>query len=129
MPELRRSQSRSKSLRAAAHSINVRKEPANEFNASGRAVRGDGHLPRAVFEKDVLARLRRIEGQVRGIITMIEAGRSCDDIAEQMAAARRAMDKAFFRMMACSVLESVAGSDSETQLRVEHSTKLLERYS
>ncbi len=82
-------------------------------------------------QRDVVNRLKRIEGQVRGLIDMVESGRSCEDVAQQMSAARKAMDKAFYRMMACSVLEAVATSHSEvdTVREVERSTKILEKYA
>lgn len=80
-------------------------------------------------QRDVVNRLKRIEGQVRALIEMVESGRPCEDIAQQMSAARKAMDKAFFRMMACSVMESVAVSDDETMREVERSTRILEKYA
>lgn len=82
-------------------------------------------------QRDVINRLKRIEGQVRGLIEMVERGRGCEDIAQQMAAARKAMDKAFYRMMACSVMEAVSESDSEinTFRQVERSTRILEKYA
>jgi len=50
---------------------------------------------------DLLARLRRIEGQVRGLQRMIEEGRYCVDILTQIAAIRAALNK-----VGLSVLES-----------------------
>ena len=35
---------------------------------------------------DVIKRLRRAEGQIRGVIAMIEAGRDCGDVVTQLAA-------------------------------------------
>jgi len=86
---------------------------------------------RAEHQRDVINRLKRIEGQVRGLIDMLEQGRPCEDVAQQMSAARKAMDKAFYRMMACSVMEAVSGSDhgGETLREVERSTRILERYA
>jgi CsoR family transcriptional regulator, copper-sensing transcriptional repressor len=43
--------------------------------------------------KEVLLRLKRIEGQVRGLQRMIEEGVSCDDILTQVSAATAAMKK------------------------------------
>eukprot|EP01041_Mallomonas_annulata_P023257 gene23257-43727_t len=65
-----------------------------------------GPAYRTEHQRDVINRLKRIEGQVRGLIDMVEDGRSCEDVAQQMAAARKAMDKAFYRMMATSVMEA-----------------------
>jgi len=50
---------------------------------------------------DLLNRLKRAEGQIRGVQRMIESGDSCLDIAAQMAAARKALDAAYVRMTVC----------------------------
>jgi DNA-binding FrmR family transcriptional regulator len=86
---------------------------------------------RSEHQRDVINRLKRIEGQVRGLIEMVDGGRPCEDVAQQMSAARKAMDKAFYRMMACSVMEAVAESPSEadTFREVERSTRILEKYA
>lgn len=86
---------------------------------------------RSEHQRDIVNRLRRIEGQVRALVEMVEGGRPCEDVAQQMSAARKAMDKAFYRMMACSVMEAVAVSDSEEQTirEVERSTRILEKYA
>jgi CsoR family transcriptional regulator, copper-sensing transcriptional repressor len=86
---------------------------------------------RTEHQRDVINRLKRIEGQVRGLIDMVEDGRSCEEVAQQMSAARKAMDKAFYRMMATSVMEAVSSSESEvhTFREVERSTRILEKYA
>lgn len=51
--------------------------------------------------KDELSlRLRRIEGQIRGIQAMIEESRECRDIVTQIAAASKALDQVGFKMLA-----------------------------
>jgi DNA-binding FrmR family transcriptional regulator len=50
---------------------------------------------------DLLNRLKRAEGQLRGIQRMIEQGEPCIDIAGQMAAVRKALDSAYVRMTVC----------------------------
>jgi DNA-binding FrmR family transcriptional regulator len=44
-------------------------------------------------DTDISNRLRRIEGQVRGIIRMLDDQRHCEEIITQVLAARSAMDK------------------------------------
>lgn len=44
-------------------------------------------------KKDLLTRLNRIEGQVRGIGKMIDENRYCIDVLTQLSAARAALDK------------------------------------
>ena len=46
------------------------------------------------LNKSVLNRLARIEGQVKSIRTMVEAGRDCSEVLIQVAAARAALDQA-----------------------------------
>ena len=48
---------------------------------------------------DLLPRLRRIEGQVRGITRMVEERRYCIDIIQQLTAARKALDQVSLKIM------------------------------
>lgn len=82
-------------------------------------------------QKDMVNRLRRIEGQVRGLVEMIESGRSCEDVAMQMSATRKAMEKAFYRMMTCSLIEAVHDSETDEQTiqEVERSARLMEKFA
>lgn len=43
---------------------------------------------------DMVKRLRRIEGQIRGLVSMIEDGRDCADVVNQFAAAKNSFDSA-----------------------------------
>jgi DNA-binding FrmR family transcriptional regulator len=43
---------------------------------------------------DVARRLRRAEGHLRGVISMLEAGRPCVELAQQLAAIEAAVAKA-----------------------------------
>ncbi|MEY4748020.1 MAG: hypothetical protein RIQ60_234 [Pseudomonadota bacterium] len=69
---------------------------------------------------DLLNRLKRAEGQLRGIQRMIDEGQPCLDIASQMAAVRKALDSAYVRMTVCFMQQElqqrlgdeVAGGDS-----------------
>ena len=54
---------------------------------------------------DILARLRRVEGQIRGIQGMIEDGRECTDVVTQFAAAIRAVEQAGFKFFAATMAE------------------------
>jgi DNA-binding FrmR family transcriptional regulator len=61
---------------------------------------------------DVRKRLRRAQGQVGGLIQMIDEGRDCRDVIIQLAAVSRALDRAGFRLIA-SGLEQCLSDDSE----------------
>ena len=49
---------------------------------------------------DLTRRLRRIEGQVRGVQQMLANGRDCREVLTQIAAARKALDQAGFFLIA-----------------------------
>lgn len=53
--------------------------------------------------RELVLRLRRVEGQIRGVQGMIEAGDDCEAVAQQLSAARKALDKAFYELMACAI--------------------------
>lgn len=52
---------------------------------------------------DLLSALRRIEGQARGIQSMIEDGRSCDEVVRQVSALRAAADRFSHRLVASNL--------------------------
>ena len=52
---------------------------------------------------DVLNRLKRAEGQLRGIQRMIEEGQECLQVAQQLSAVRKALDSTYVRMTMCFV--------------------------
>lgn len=56
----------------------------------------------------VLNRLRRAQGQLAGVISMIEQGRECKDVVTQLAAVSRALDRAGFKIVATGLRECVA---------------------
>ena len=63
---------------------------------------------RAIAKTSVLRRLRRIEGQVRGLARMIEADRYCIDIVTQLSAVRAALRRAEEEILADHAANCVA---------------------
>ncbi|XRQ09126.1 metal-sensitive transcriptional regulator [Actinomadura welshii] len=63
---------------------------------------------------DVLVRLRRAQGQLGGVIQMIENERDCKDVIAQLAAVSRALDRAGFKIIATGLEQCVQnGTDPE----------------
>ena len=58
---------------------------------------------------DVLNRLRRAQGQLNGVIAMIEQGRECKDVVTQLAAVSKALDRAGFKIVATGLRECLLG--------------------
>lgn len=66
----------------------------------------------------VVERLRRAEGQIGGVIRMIEDGRDCREIVTQLAAVSKAIDRAGFAVIATGLrqclTENPDGSGMDT---------------
>ncbi|SFF34722.1 DNA-binding transcriptional regulator, FrmR family [Fontimonas thermophila] len=86
--------------------------------------------PAANPRQALIARLRRIEGQLRGIQNMIEREESCEQVLQQMAAARKALERAFFATVACAYeAEACSEHANEKIIRKLHSVSdLLVKY-
>ena len=56
---------------------------------------------------DLIQRLKRIEGQMRGLQKMIEEQKDCADVIHQVTAARRALDKVGFMILTQKMQECV----------------------
>jgi CsoR family transcriptional regulator, copper-sensing transcriptional repressor len=74
------------------------------------------HVDAASGRRAILMRLRRIEGQLRAIQTLVESGAECEQVAQQMAASRAALDRAFFAMVSCAIDEVITEGGSAEQL-------------
>lgn len=82
--------------------------------------------------EDIVNRLRRVEGQVRGIAQMIADDRYCIDVLQQIQAVRAALAKVESAVLkdhaACCVSEAIASGDAEEQrAKFNELVDLLER--
>jgi DNA-binding FrmR family transcriptional regulator len=69
---------------------------------------------------DVLKRLRRLEGQIRGVQRMIEEGQDCRDVVTQLSACKAALDKVGYRLVVAGMRHCAAveeGSAADTEMR------------
>ena len=79
-------------------------------------------------KKAMDARLARIEGQVHAVRRMISEDEPCEDIAQQLAAARKALDRAFYEMVSCMIRQDPpAGYQGRTE-RAGRVAELLARF-
>jgi CsoR family transcriptional regulator, copper-sensing transcriptional repressor len=65
---------------------------ADEKNDLSEALEPSGHENRHEHHQQVIARLARIEGHVRGIKRMVEQDNPCPDVLTQIAAVRAALN-------------------------------------
>lgn len=64
-------------------------------------------------QSDLQIRLRRIEGQIRGIMGMLADGKACEDVVAQILAARAGMDKVAAEVIKCHVDETLSSCSRE----------------
>jgi DNA-binding FrmR family transcriptional regulator len=79
--------------------------------------------------RELVLRLKRAEGQIRGVQSMIEGGQDCEKIAQQLSAARKALDRAFYKLMACAIQHPQFSADQRERhdARIERLTRVLAR--
>jgi DNA-binding FrmR family transcriptional regulator len=70
---------------------------------------------------DIVNRLKRAEGQLRGVQRMVEEGETCVKVAQQLSAVRKALDSTYVRMTVCLVEQEVKsrlGGGDHTQAKL-----------
>src|SRR3546814_1857923 len=90
-----------------------------------RAARAAGpeaemELPEETID-DLQKRLRRIEGQVRGIQSMLAEKRECSDVVTQIAAATKAMEQVGFKLVASGLTYCLSNPEARSE---EHTSEL-----
>jgi DNA-binding FrmR family transcriptional regulator len=90
--------------------------------SSPRTKAGAGHDPGDIDA--VLTRLRRAHGQLGGVISMIEQGRSCKDVVTQLAAVSKALDRAGFKIIASGLRDCITRGHDQPALSIDELEKL-----
>ena len=78
-------------------------------------------------KEDVLARLRRVEGQVRGLQRMVETDAYCIDILTQITAASNALKKVAVGLLDDHIRHCVKNKTEEGKDMVREATLAIER--
>lgn len=94
-------------------------------------LRGYGSRMDEKLKKSQLARLSRIEGQVRGVARMIEEERYCIDVLTQIRAVRAALDKVEQEtlndhLQHCVAHAFHAGSEKDRQVKIDELLEVLD---
>lgn len=59
------------------------------------------------YDKKIVNRLKRSDGQLHGVLNMIEEGKDCVDIVTQLSAVRSSIDRAISLIVAENLVECV----------------------
>lgn len=82
------------------------------------------------YDVKAVNRLKRIEGQVRAVIRMMEEGKDCKDVITQLSAVRSGVDRTIGVIVAANLIECVRnseGKDQEMDSLIEEAMALLVR--
>ena len=89
---------------------------------------GNGH--NEVVRADIHRRLKRIEGQVRGLARMVEEARPCDEVLTQIMATRTALDRVALHLVRGHVEQCIEGLPrEEAAVKISRAFELLSRVS
>lgn len=69
--------------------------------------------------RDLLRRLARVEGQVRGLSRMIEERRECNEVVTQFQATLKALERVGFKMVAAQLFACAKRNDAASSLEFE----------
>jgi DNA-binding FrmR family transcriptional regulator len=72
----------------------------------------------------MLKRLARVEGQIRGVQRLIKEDADCEKVAQQMTAARRALEKAYHEMVGCLIEDEIFDQKANALSTVEAMTNI-----
>lgn len=74
------------------------------------AVAGESSANKQHFQGELLNRLKKIEGQVRGVHKMIQESRNCGDVVIQLAAIKAAVNRVGTTVLACHLADQLEGA-------------------
>ena len=63
--------------------------------------------------RKIINRLRRLEGQIRGLQSMIESGQECDAVLTQIMAAKSALNQVSLHIIGHAMKECLVSSDPD----------------
>jgi DNA-binding FrmR family transcriptional regulator len=72
----------------------------------------------------IINRIKRAQGQLGGVLRLLEEGRDCEQIVTQLAAVSKALDKAGFAIVATGLQQCLAAGDGVDGVDVKKMEKL-----
>jgi DNA-binding FrmR family transcriptional regulator len=72
----------------------------------------------------VINRIKRAQGQLAGVLRLLEEGRDCEEVVTQLAAVSKALDRAGFAIVASGLQQCLSAGDSIDSVDVKKMEKL-----
>lgn len=81
------------------------------------------------YTEEMKTRLRRVEGQIRGVLRLMEEGKPCKEVVAQLSAVRNASDRAIAHIVAENlhqcILSELAAGNPDTDKTIKEAIELL----
>lgn len=85
----------------------------------------------AAYDKAIVNRINRLQGQINGALKMIEEGKSCREVVMQLSAAKNALDRTMNVIVSENLVECVkeamTSEDAETDAIIKEAVELLNK--
>lgn len=75
------------------------------------------------YDDKVVNRLKRIEGQIKGILRMIEEGKDCKEVVTQLSASRSAIDRTIGVIVSSNIISCMQNVDEDNPMSQEEIVK------
>ncbi|MGN7385877.1 metal-sensitive transcriptional regulator [Sporosarcina sp. SAFN-015] len=75
------------------------------------------------YDDKVINRLKRIEGQIKGILRMIEEGKDCKEVVTQLSASRSAIDRTIGVIVSSNIIACMQNIDESNSMSQEDIVK------
>ncbi|KGX89298.1 hypothetical protein N781_09380 [Pontibacillus halophilus JSM 076056 = DSM 19796] len=79
------------------------------------------------YDAKMKNRLKRMEGQVRGLLNMMEEEKDCREVVTQMSAVRTALDRAMATVVSENLQQCLANDEDHREEAVQEAVRLLVR--
>ncbi|MCM3636183.1 metal-sensitive transcriptional regulator [Sporosarcina luteola] len=75
------------------------------------------------YDDKIVNRLKRIEGQIKGILRMIEEGKDCKEVVTQLSASRSAIDRTIGVIVSSNIISCMQNVDENNSMSQEEIVK------
>lgn len=78
--------------------------------------------------RSLVNRLKRLEGQIRGLQSMLDAGKPCEEVLTQVMAAKSALNQIGLRIIGHSMKTCLAGEDTTREEMIDEALAVFLKY-
>ncbi len=71
------------------------------------------------YDQKIKNRLKRIEGQIKGVLRMMEENKDCKDVITQLSASRSAIDRTIGVIVSTNLIECIQKIDEDNKSEEE----------